>query len=78
MQVRAARKGYRWMDAEGNTVVEPFVPPAALSTIVSMCFGPEAKFGPLRSRLRLLRCYEHLREMAFAGMQEAYAFLVTS
>ena len=67
MQVEAARRGYRWTDAAGHTVVEPVVPPAALTTIVSMCSGTEAKFGPLRSRLRLLRCYGALHEIAFAG-----------
>ena len=68
MQVEAARRGYRWTDAAGHTVVEPVVPPAALTTIVSSCSGADAKFGPLRSRLRLLRCYGALREIAFAGM----------
>ena len=68
MQVEAARRGYRWTDAAGHTVFVPVVPPAALTTIVSMCSGTDAKFGPLRSRLRLLRCYGALQEIAFAGV----------
>ena len=68
VQVEAARRGYRWTDAAGHTVVEPVVPPAALTTIVSMCLGANAKFGPLRSRLRLLRCYGALQDIAFAGV----------
>lgn len=68
VQVEAARRGHRWTDAAGHTVVEPVVPPAALTTIVSVCLGTDAKFGPLRSRLRLLRCYGALQEIAFAGV----------
>lgn len=67
LQVRAAAKGVRWTEAGGHTVVEPVVPPAALTTIVAACYGADAKFGPLRSRLRLLRCYETLQELALAG-----------
>ena len=72
MQVEAAKRGYRWTDAAGHTVVEPVVPPAALTTIVSVCLGTDAKFGPLRSRLRLLRCYGGLQEIAFAGVLLAH------
>ena len=75
MQVEAAKRGYRWTDAAGHTVVEPVVPPAALTTIVSMCSGTDAKFGPLRSRLRLLRCYGALREIAFAGVPHLLCLL---
>ena len=77
MQVEAARRGYRWTDAAGQTVVEPVVPPAALTTVVSMCSGTDAKFGPLRSRLRLLRCCGALREIAFAGVQQLPAHSVS-
>lgn len=67
LQVRAAAKGVRWTEAGGHTVVEPVVSPAALTTIVAACYGADTKFGQLRSRLRLLRCYETLQELAFAG-----------
>ena len=65
---RLASVGLRYSTADGASTVEPVVPPAALDAIVRSQFS-EGSHLQTAQRIKLLKQYEVLRELALAGSQ---------
>ena len=65
---RLASVGLRYSEADKTTTVEPVVPPAALEAIVRSQFADSSHLQTAQ-RIKLLKQYEILRELAFAGSQ---------
>ena len=65
---RLSSVGLRYSGAGGTSTVEPVVPPAALDAIVRSQFSDSSHLQTAQ-RIKLLKQYEVLRELAFAGSQ---------
>ncbi|KAL3154375.1 hypothetical protein ABBQ32_013852 [Trebouxia sp. C0010 RCD-2024] len=65
---RLACIGLRYSGEGGTSIVEPVVPPAALDAIVRSQFTDSSHLQ-IAQRIKLLKQYEVLRELAFAGSQ---------
>ena len=63
---RLSAIGLRYAEPDGTCTVEPVVPPAALEAIVRSQFSDSSHLQTAQ-RIKLLKQYEVLRELAFAG-----------
>lgn len=63
---RLACIGLRYSTSDGSSTVEPVVPPAALEAIIRSQFADSSHLQTAQ-RIKLLKQYELLRELAFAG-----------
>ena len=66
---RLASVGLRYSSTDGSSTVEPVVPPAALEAITRSQFSDSSHLQTAQ-RIKLLKQYEVLRELAFTGSRQ--------